>query len=46
MDNDKYPENKCFMYQPTGENLSEFVTRQSLSTAFVTEVQNKLLPLK
>ena len=44
MDIDKYPENKCYMYQPTGEDSSEFVTRQSLSTAFVNEVQNKLLP--
>ena len=44
MDIDKYPEHKCYMYQPTGEDLREFVTRQSLSTAFVNEVRNKLLP--
>ena len=44
IDIDKYPENKCYMYQPTGEDLREFVTRQSLSTVFVTEVRNKLLP--
>ena len=44
MNIDKYPENKCYMYEPTGEDLREFVTRQSLSTAFVNEAQNKLLP--
>ena len=44
MDIDKYPENKCYMYKPTGEDSREFVIRQSLSTAFVTEIQNKLLP--
>ena len=32
------------MYEPTGEDSTEFVTRQSLSTAFVNEVRNKLLP--
>ena len=32
------------MYQPTGEDSREFVTRQSLSTAFVNEVRNNLLP--
>ena len=44
MDIDKYPENKCYMYKPTGEDSSEFVIRQSLSTAFVNEARNKLLP--
>ena len=44
IDIDKYPENKCYMYQPTVEDSREFVTRQSLSTAFVNEVRNKLLP--
>ena len=38
MDIDKYPENKSYMYQPTVEDSREFVTRQSLSTAFVDEV--------
>ena len=44
MDIDKYPQYKCYMYQPTGEDSREFVTRQSLSTAFVNEARNKLLP--
>ena len=44
MDINKYPGNKCYMYKPTGEDSREFVTRQSLSTAFVNEARNKLLP--
>ena len=44
MNINKYPENKCYMYQPTGEDSREFVTRQSLSIAFVNEARNKLLP--
>ena len=44
IDINKYPENKCYMYQPTIEDSTEFVSRQSLSTAFVNEVRNKLLP--
>ena len=44
MDINKYPGNKCYTHKPNGEDSREFVTRQSLSTAFVNEVRNKLLP--